>query len=277
MPRTPLMRALKRAANDHALAKREGIDYDAVLELREAQWEAALDRRNFLRRAGAVGAGLAIGGATFAGPAFAKSGDDGPSSASAARGRRQPRIVVVGAGISGLTAALSLKDAGVNATVYEASNRIGGRMFSDTDNYWSNGQVSEWGGELIDTDHEMIQGLAARFGLALDDLPSAEPRRSIRTLVCRMPTGVLASTTRSPATRVSARGTSTSQASTARRITRASWRVAQRKATAPPARSSAISASLSPSSGEGPWCAAQACHGPFVVSRHRRSWAGVVQ
>ena len=181
MPRTPLMRALKRAANDHALAKREGIDYDTVLELREKQWEAALDRRNFLKRAGAVGAGLAIGGATFATPAFAKSGDDGPAAAAAARGRRQPRIVIVGAGIAGLTAALSLKDAGVNATVYEASTRIGGRMHSDASGYWSNGQVSEWGGELIDTGHDMIQALAARFGFALDDLPGAEPRRSTDT------------------------------------------------------------------------------------------------
>jgi len=43
-----------------------------------------------------------------------------------------PRIAIVGAGIAGLTAALTLQDAGLSCSVYEASNRIGGRMHTDT-------------------------------------------------------------------------------------------------------------------------------------------------
>ena len=61
------------------------------------------------------------------------------------------RIAIVGAGIAGLNAALTLQDAGVGSTVYEASNRIGGRMFSAT-SIWADGQVSEWCGELIDSE-----------------------------------------------------------------------------------------------------------------------------
>ncbi len=41
------------------------------------------------------------------------------------------QIAVVGAGIAGLNAALTLQDAGLSCTIYEASHRIGGRMHSD--------------------------------------------------------------------------------------------------------------------------------------------------
>ena len=92
-----------------------------------------------------------------------------------------PRIAIVGAGISGLTAALTLKDKGLAATVYEASPSIGGRMHSDRSGYWADGQVSEFCGELIDSGHTTILGLAARFGLAVDDLLAAQPPGSTDT------------------------------------------------------------------------------------------------
>jgi monoamine oxidase len=41
-------------------------------------------------------------------------------------------------------------------------------MHSETTS-WLNGQTSEWCGELIDTSHVIIQGLARRFGLTLVD------------------------------------------------------------------------------------------------------------
>ena len=41
------------------------------------------------------------------------------------------QIAIVGAGIAGLTAALTLQDAGLACTIYEASNRIGSRIHSD--------------------------------------------------------------------------------------------------------------------------------------------------
>ena len=90
---------------------------------------------------------------------------------------RAPRIAVIGAGISGLAAALRMQDSRLACTVYEADTRLGGRMFSNAAT-WASGQVSEWGGELIDTGHKTIQSLAKRFGLALDDLIAAEPNHS---------------------------------------------------------------------------------------------------
>ncbi len=83
-----------------------------------------------------------------------------------------PRIAIVGAGIAGLNAALTLQDAGLSCSIYEASNRIGGRMHSDTTT-WPDGLASEWCGEFIDSDHETIHRLIKRFGLKTVDLGRA--------------------------------------------------------------------------------------------------------
>src|SRR5258708_7806556 len=94
--------------------------------------------------------------------------------------RRTPkhaRIAIVGAGIAGLNAALALQDAGLPCNVYEASNRIGGRMHSDTTT-WPACMVTQWCGEFIDTDHETIQGLIRPFGLKTMDLVEATARNA---------------------------------------------------------------------------------------------------
>src|SRR5262249_49420695 len=92
-----------------------------------------------------------------------------------------PRVAIVGGGIAGLSTALTLADAGVAATVYEASTTadgIGGRMHSNMSGFWADGQVSEWCGELIDSGHKTILTLAKRFNLAVDDLYGAMPNGS---------------------------------------------------------------------------------------------------
>lgn len=74
------------------------------------------------------------------------------------------RIAIVGAGIAGLSAALTLQDAGFPCDIYEASDHIGGRMHSDTTT-WGDGAVSELCGEFIDSDHTTILHLCQRFNL----------------------------------------------------------------------------------------------------------------
>ncbi|MBV8067803.1 MAG: FAD-dependent oxidoreductase [Candidatus Eremiobacteraeota bacterium] len=90
----------------------------------------------------------------------------------AARGRE--RIAIVGAGIAGLVTAMRLRDAGIDAVVYESSLRVGGRMHSER-SYWDNGQHTEWCGAMIDSTHANIHSLARRFGLALLDTHAAWP------------------------------------------------------------------------------------------------------
>lgn len=162
MPRTahtPLMRALQAMARDHVRAT------EAASPTTDDA-EAGLSRRSFLGGAAGAAAGLALTSL--------------PRSAAAAGTNSNARIAIVGAGIAGLNAALTLADRGVQATVYEASDRIGGRMYSNR-TYWNDGQVSEWGGELIDTGHATIRSLARRFDLPLEDLPAAEPAGSTAT------------------------------------------------------------------------------------------------
>src|SRR6266852_1283135 len=87
------------------------------------------------------------------------------------------QIAVVGAGIAGLNAALTLQDAGLSCTVYEASERVGGRMHSDALT-WADGMVSEWCGEFIDADHITLRQLSKRFGLETVDLGAGRTDRA---------------------------------------------------------------------------------------------------
>jgi monoamine oxidase len=163
MPRTPLLRAFKKLFHDAHVARDTGVSLGTVRDVRlEARYRAdlaggRLSRRSFVTALGAGGIALGL-----------------PRPASA---KGQPTITIVGAGIAGLSCALELADRGLASTVYEASGRVGGRMFSNT-NYWDRGQVSEWCGELIDTGHETVQALAQRFRLPLDNLHAAEPKGS---------------------------------------------------------------------------------------------------
>jgi monoamine oxidase len=162
MTRTPLMRALQRLAGEHKAATQLEIE---VEEYRERQAEARISRREFVKRTGAVGAAIAVGGPT----ALARS----------ARAAGASRIAIIGGGIAGLTAALTLQDKGVYSDVYESSGRVGGRMHSDWQefgtSFWANGQQAELCGELIDSNHKTILQLAQRFRLATVDLLQAQP------------------------------------------------------------------------------------------------------
>src|SRR5437773_8448673 len=163
MPRTPLLRNLHALSADFDEAARSGRSVQAV----RAERRAGLTRREFLKVTGAT-----IGAAALAGPATA--------FAAARRSGNEARIAIIGGGIAGLNAALTLQDAGITSTVYEASGRVGGRMHSDTTS-WLNGQTSEHCGELIDSGHKTILGLASRFKLPTVDLLGAQPVHSTDT------------------------------------------------------------------------------------------------
>lgn len=163
MSRTPLLRALKRLFMDAHSMSRTGVPLSGLAEMRHDALHEATRSGSAITRRGVVGA-LGAGALSAALPRVA----------SAAPAKTQPTIVIVGAGIAGLTCALKLADRGLSSTVYEASGRIGGRMFTNTTT-WAEGQTSEWCGELIDSGHKTLLGLAKRFGLPLVDLHAAEP------------------------------------------------------------------------------------------------------
>jgi monoamine oxidase len=75
-------------------------------------------------------------------------------------------IVIVGGGLSGLTAAHALKKSGVNATLFEGRSRLGGRTHT---HYFdeSKTQFFEEGGTFIDDDHLTVISLAQEMGVEL--------------------------------------------------------------------------------------------------------------
>src|ERR1700688_1099092 len=159
MARTPLLTKFQQLFQDFADAEASGRP---VGEIQQEHLRRGPTRRQLIKRGGA-----ALAAATVFGPARLF-------------GSSAPRIAIVGGGIAGLTAALTLQDAGYGSTIYEASSRVGGRMHSDTTS-WAEGQVSEHCGELVDSRHKAILGLAKRFGIPVDDLLAAQPPQSTET------------------------------------------------------------------------------------------------
>jgi monoamine oxidase len=135
------------------LAQRIEEAYGEVAERRTT-------RRDLLKKTALAGA--AVAGASTMGR-FAK----------AAYGANPPSIAIVGAGLAGLTCAYRLKQAGLNAQIYEASSRVGGRCWTIHD---FDPLIAEHGGELIDQGHQAMRQLAQELGLTLDNLLQAEPK-----------------------------------------------------------------------------------------------------
>jgi monoamine oxidase len=153
MARTPLFRMVRRSFRLARRSVRTGLPVDEVVD--RAREAPGITRRQLL------GGAAAAGGLALVRPftAWAQPGAD-PGH----------RVVVIGAGIAGLTAAYRLRQAGVDVTVFEAQKRVGGRMFSQRD--FLPGQVVELGGELIDTQHWHIRSLAEELEIELDDFVS---------------------------------------------------------------------------------------------------------
>ena len=156
MAGTPLFKTVQRALRLARAGHRGGLDADAVVT-RWQETAALRSRREFL-----LTSTLALAGAATACVPLA------PQRPGAAD------VVVIGAGIAGLTAAHRLVQAGVKVRLFEAQNRIGGRILS-LRNHFADGQVAELGGELIDSGHRHLRSLAAELGLALDDFEQDQP------------------------------------------------------------------------------------------------------
>lgn len=77
----------------------------------------------------------------------------------AKRVERQPIIAIVGGGLAGLNCAYQLKKRGITATVYEGSDRTGGRVLTKQ-NFIASETYTELGGEFIDTGHKHMRNLA---------------------------------------------------------------------------------------------------------------------
>jgi monoamine oxidase len=83
-----------------------------------------------------------------------------------ARVLRGQSVIVAGAGLAGLTAAMELHRQGAAVTVLEARNRIGGRVFTIREGFVQQ-QYAEAGADFIDEEQEEICRLVRSLGLKL--------------------------------------------------------------------------------------------------------------
>lgn len=122
----------------------------------------AISRREMIRRSLAASAGLLL--------------SEQLSGGLLAQGKAG-RVVIIGAGFSGLTAAYELSRAGYAVTVVEARNRVGGRVLSFSD--FVPGKNVEGGGELIGSNHSTWVTYAKQFKLDFLDVSEEDAEAPI--------------------------------------------------------------------------------------------------
>jgi monoamine oxidase len=76
------------------------------------------------------------------------------------------KLIVVGAGLSGLVVATEAQAAGHDVVVLEARERVGGRVFTQREGL-EQGQFAELGAEIVYPGQDRIAGLCRRYGLGL--------------------------------------------------------------------------------------------------------------
>ena len=157
MAHSPLFAQLRRQLAIVRTAATRGVETEQV---REEISRRATSRREFLSRAGLAVAGVAA-----------------LPSVGAAATAPTAKVIVVGAGFSGLTAAYRLKQAGVVAEVHEANSFVGGRVRTGR-GFFNDGQIIELGAQFIDTNHTALRDLAAGFSLLEEDYFAGEPAGS---------------------------------------------------------------------------------------------------
>lgn len=117
-------------------------------------------RRDFLRTAALAGAGALSGCATFS-PRESWSASNGA-------------VAIIGGGVAGLTAAYRLQQRGIEVHLYEAQQRLGGRMWTQR-GFNDDGMFCEIGGELVDSNHTALMDLCGELGIGIQRFKA--PRR----------------------------------------------------------------------------------------------------
>jgi monoamine oxidase len=84
-------------------------------------------------------------------------------SQAAPTGTRRADVAVIGAGFSGLAAALELQSLGLEPIVLEARDRVGGRVLNHE---LEAGGIVEVGGQWVGPTQRALLALAAELGVA---------------------------------------------------------------------------------------------------------------
>ena len=120
------------------------------------------DSGRFTRRT-VIGAGAgAAATAALGQTGLAQAHKAYPAHRHRKRRKRKADVIVIGAGLSGLTAAREVEEQGKSVIVLEARKRVGGRLLNHS---LGNGHYTELGGQFVGPTQDHIIGLANRLGV----------------------------------------------------------------------------------------------------------------
>ena len=123
-----------------------------LLERRFGPSDDGMSRREMLRASVAAGTGLLLS----------------QTLVRAANQEAGKRVIVIGAGLGGLSAAYELKSAKYDVTVIEARERVGGRVRT-LDRFLKDKTV-ETGGEMVGANHPTFAAYAKAFGIQFREI-----------------------------------------------------------------------------------------------------------
>ncbi|MBS0263523.1 MAG: FAD-dependent oxidoreductase [Planctomycetes bacterium] len=123
-----------------------------MLERRFGGFDSGISRRDMLRASVAAGAGLLLS----------------QQQTRAEETESGRRVIVVGAGLAGLSVAYELKSVGYEVTVIEARERVGGRV--RTLERFVKDKTVESGGEMVGANHPVFAAYAQRFGIQFREI-----------------------------------------------------------------------------------------------------------
>lgn len=154
MAKSKLISSLKKAYNIACLSIKSGIPTDEIIDTLGAK----TTRRRFLYGGLALASGVSAANFNYK---------------QEAKSINTSKVLIVGAGIAGLTAGYRLQQAGVAIDIIEANGRLGGRIRTQA-KALGTAIPAEMGGEFIDSSHENLLGLAKELNLTVVDLLTSD-------------------------------------------------------------------------------------------------------
>jgi monoamine oxidase len=176
---------VSRLLNLAHYANKHGLSDAHLYELAEAQRSSSLSRRDVMRCAAAAGLVLNAACKARGGSGARVREDDGEPQTSVpaegegdnneqTEGGRGEPVVILGAGVAGLTAAYKLSKAGIPSVIYEGRpDRVGGRILTK-DNFNGEGMFCELGAELVDSGHTNLLDLCRELNVEIQEFVEPE-------------------------------------------------------------------------------------------------------
>lgn len=92
--------------------------------------------------------------------------------------KRKVKVGIIGAGVAGLTAAFELRKSGIDITVFEATHRVGGRVYT---HYFDREKelYGELGAMRVPKSHKYTMHYINKFKLDIEDFPQSSPETFI--------------------------------------------------------------------------------------------------